>query len=275
MKYCGNYFDKNKKLKELDEINITLNNAGDFNFDTFIAEFLPKRINLCVFDVGDFIDNNLLEFTKSLIEKYKEVSFHLRFEFSKEDEYVYHITDKCNENKIPFYYSNRVNDWDTLIGYITAGVSDVYITDDLGFELDQVSAIVHAAAAQVRVYPNIAQSKYYKTKGIKKFFIRPEDVHTYEKYVDVMEFFCGIDKFNVLYEIYKEQKAWLGDLSELILELDTPIDSRCIVSYFSERRVKCRKNCMRGRGCNLCDSIVELAQTLSKNDIIVNQVENF
>lgn len=46
-----------------------------------------------------------------------------------------------------------------LIGLIKCGVSELYITDSLGFEIIKVAEIAHSKDVKIRVYPNVAQSQ--------------------------------------------------------------------------------------------------------------------
>ena len=63
----------------------------------------------------------------------------------------------------------------------------MYICEELGFSLDKISDILHSNNIKVRVIPNICQSSFSETNSLLTFFIRPEDIKYYIKYVDVFE----------------------------------------------------------------------------------------
>lgn len=85
-------------------------------------------------------------------------------------------------------------------------MSDIYITNDLAFDLNTLSKEVHKInnKCQIRVYCNIAQSALVlqEQNSLKSFFIRPEDVDLYEKYIDVLEFYGVDEKLETYYKIY-------------------------------------------------------------------------
>ena len=66
-----------------------------------------------------------------------------------------------------------------------------------------MAAAAHVKNIQIRVFPNVAQSRS-EIPAIKQFFIRPEDLNAYEPYVDIYEFYRVNSSINtdVLYEIY-------------------------------------------------------------------------
>lgn len=171
------------------------------------------------------------------------------------------------EREIPFFFSKFIDTWDKLISCIEYGVTDVYIINELAFELDEVGKMCLEHSVNVRVFANVAQSNCIdKPKNtLTTFFIRPEDVMVYEQYVDTIEFFGPNDRMSVLYEIYKSQR-WLGDLKDLILGLDVSLYSKHIVPYFGHRRCSCRKQCNQNK-CHLCEGVLELSKELQERGI--------
>ena len=170
-----------------------------------------------------------------------------------------------------------------LDGYLNLGVSDVYIVNELGFELDKVYDIVHDHNAKVRVFPNIAQSAWTYTPDLKKFFIRPEDIKDYEKYVDVFEIFEGyVDGLEVyeiaepiiaetLYRVYAIDTQWYGKLEEIIANFHANLDGRFLHPRWVDRRVRCGKKCLKGSMCDMCNTIAGLGESLEKAGIIVSK----
>lgn len=182
---------------------------------------------------------------------------------------IYEVEDMplLKERNIPFFFRHGVSSLDHLKSMIDAGVSDVYVINEYGFMLPKISKLCHDNNVKVRVYPNVAQSAYDNyDDNIRKFFIRPSDVHFYEEYVDVFEFYGSIGKQSVLFDIYNDEK-WLGYLNEVILELSpTEIDERTIVPYFSEARLKCEKRCTFGK-CDVCGVVESLANVLKSKEL--------
>jgi len=63
-------------------------------------------------------------------------------------------------------------------------------------------------------------------------------------------------------------------LQEIIKELDTELDSRYIIPRFSEKRVRCGKECIKGGKCQMCQVILDLSERLKKANLIVMQDKN-
>ena len=166
---------------------------------------------------------------------------------------------------IPFYCSDPCWTWDQFMSCVSLGVTDVFISGDLGFELDKVSKVAKENNIQVRCYANIAQSNGWEdwSDGIKQFFIRPEDMEIYGDYVDVIEFYDSVERQNVLYEVYFKNKEWNGKLREIIQGVKNDVNNYYLLGEeFAKRRIRCERNCLKGKNCKLCDGLIELANSL-------------
>lgn len=184
------------------------------------------------------------------------------------------FSESLKNYEIPFFFIEGATCLDDVNDFIEAGVSDIYIQNELGFNIKQISYFCQEKNVQVRVYPNVAQNKdnIPTRNSLTDFFIRPEAVPLYEPFVDVMEFYGAIDRQPVLYRIYKDEK-WLGDLSDLILELGVQIDNRTIVPYFDALRINCRKECTLGK-CNACKSIEKMSNVLKEKKLGIKKPKN-
>lgn len=264
MKYCAYFSQKSSILDKVDEINVDYD-PRELTFVTFLQEHENQRVNIC------FFDPTLLEDGISRIiaihEKYPQLN--LAIKFSRYDKELDKYIDICKENNIPFYFSDFITSWDSLHGYVNLGVSDVFIVEELGFELDAVYEITSRANVRIRVFPNVAQSSWKTSPEIKRFFIRPEDTPIYEQYVDVFEFFGDTNRINIMYDVYAVDKEWFGTLDELIIGIHSKIDNRTLTGVFPVRRIKCGKRCMKGKGCNICEIAADLASTLHENGFII------
>lgn len=276
MKYCiTNTRKKFKYIDNVDEITIRFRRQ-----DTTLLDFFQlhktQRINVYIDDIDDFIESENIELMNAFAEKYPEINFALKFKDQGIDKNK-EIAKMIHENKVKhkFFFDTFIRDWDTLFGYIELQPSDVYIVENLGFEIVSVAEILHTANIRVRVFPNIAQSAWKETPALKKFFIRPEDVFFYEPYVDVMEFMGREESIATYYKIYAIDKKWFGKLNEVILDFDdSEIDSRFIIPSFAERRLNCGKRCYKGRPCQICNAIEGLAAVLESENLMVTSIED-
>lgn len=176
-----------------------------------------------------------------------------------------YLVEGIKDMGIDFFLDTKIDTLDKLLGVVNLGVSDVYICNELGFMLKDVSAFCHYRQIKVRVYPNVAQSSTdLEIEPFKKFFIRPEDLHLYEDYVDIIEFYCKeLDKQMTLYEIYHKDKSWNDDLSIIILGLDKNLINSSIPPIFGEVRLNCKKSCGLNR-CDICGKTLSFLKMMKR-----------
>lgn len=271
MKYCIDYKRGTTIINKVDEINIFCDHTSIYNVIDYIYNHPNQRTNIKLHDKKEIMDYNLIDQLCQLVEELPENDIALVFpKFDKD--YIDRL--HTNNSKIKFFFDVLIREWETLNYFIKLGVSDVYIIEQLCFELKDVAEFAHKNNVQVRTFPNISQKTMDATPAIKGFFIRPEDIPFYEEYIDVLEFFDMTKKsIETLLKIYTETKKWYGDLKELIIGLDCEFDSRFITPRFCERRLNCQRKCLKGKSCNFCDNVQELATTLKKNGIMFEEVK--
>ena len=266
MKFCTNYNQNTYKLKHIndfDEWTITYNPKDDTLLE-FLETYKDKRINLYI---SDNYFKEYLKICKSLCEKYSNL-------YIKFDKYNENTIEDIVEECIPFFFDQRVTTWDLLQGFIELGVTDVYVCEDLGFNIKEVAATAHNENVNVRIFPNVAQSSFEDTPDLWKFWVRPEDIHLYEDYVDTIEFYYYLkeEQIDVYYEIYKINKKWFGPLDEIIIGLKNKnLKSQYMLPKFGEQRMNCQKKCQRFGLCRICHRVLELKDTLEKAQIYVRQ----
>lgn len=267
MKYCVDYSSKNSVLEKVDEINIDIVNKEITNVVDFAKKYKNQRINLCINDYEEGINEGFLKAALDVQKENPDLNLVIRIAGYSQD-LAFILADYPDAK---FYFNIWVDDWDRFIGFIEYGVSDIFVCEGLGFELDTAAAVAHEAGVQIRVFPNVAQSKWRGTPSLKTFFIRPEDIGSYEPYVDVCEFFGEKEKQDTYYNIYKKDKQWFGNLGEIIIGFNDIIDSRYIIPRFAKKRIKCGRECMKGGPCKICDRIVNLSHNLEEAGLIVKK----
>lgn len=170
------------------------------------------------------------------------------------------------DSKIPFFFSSVAHTWEEIYSYAEMGVSDIAVGGDLCFELDKVAAYLHPRNISVRVTVDYADRGAYNIiPSAQAFFIRPEDIHLYEPFVDIFD--IQSDKEAVI-RAYKSGH-WYGNIQEIIPNLDCAIDTKYLMRDFAKRRVKCGRRCLKGSSCNICNSAIELSGSLKDNDYII------
>lgn len=263
MKYCIDYTPESKKLDEVDEINIPLNKDKLITLIDFLERHKSQRSNIYIQDIKDCLQFKIVEKLIN-IKKEHEVNYAIKFSEFNEDLPF----DLMNEEGIQFYFNIYVSKWEDLLFLLDLGVSDVYITEELGFELDKIRKVC-GDRVQVRVFPNVAQRSWSKLPALKSFFIRPEDVYKYELYIDVLEIYGDRKHHDILYRIYKEGKQWFGKLNEIITDFNSDLDSRFVLPRFAEKRIRCKRSCLKGGRCTMCDRIEDLSKNLKNAELMI------
>lgn len=253
--YVGcNYFDK------VDEIIINYD-YKDAELINFVQKYPDKRIVANTFNLEGFAEDSV-----DIFKAVREV--HPNFAvMCKIDEDI----TKLKGNNIPFFYISGANSYDEVRSMIEAGVSDIYIENELCFDLPRIAEYCHHNEVKVRVIPNVAQTKSrLPMNDMRKFFIRPEAIELYEDIIDVIEVQCKVlTKQPTVIQIYKDGH-WNGDLKILIGNFKESIDNRVFLPAFDEYRMVCKKKCNVGK-CNLCNTCFLLGKTLETKEIIIKR----
>lgn len=149
MRYCINYnqfTEKAKCIKNAEEWTIEYN-PKDRTLIEFLDLYKDKRINLYI---KEKLERKFLE---ELCIKYPNLYIKLNYELFNI------IFEDKTEIKARYFFDNLINNFDTLNGIISLGVSDIYVVEELCFQIDKVAAIAHKENVAIRVFPNIAQSQ--------------------------------------------------------------------------------------------------------------------
>lgn len=231
--------------------------------DDFISKYNQKRINL-IFQEGEFDKERDLPLIEAFREKYPQCELVMRLPV-----YSRQIQSLLAQKQLPHYYYILANQWGIFNGLLNTSVTDIYISEDLCFSLDIIQQKVKDTNKKIRTFCNVCQTTWPEEESLRTFFIRPEDIFLYNKYIDVVEFFeAEKDKnaLNTLYNLYNKGERWAGPLKEIIKGFKGDTDSYYIIPYFGEKRLNCEKRC-NVSSCSFCVQLSSLAQTLKQNQI--------
>ena len=267
MQYCIDYKD-NSKYKDIAQ-EIKINFTYTILYPEFLKQHSHQRVIIDTSAEHNGINDKSIQIFTELRSKYNLTNFTVLLPMADINNEQLMQTFKNAE--VSFFFIEIVKSWTHLNALIKKGVSDIYVAENLCFAIDKVAALAHKAGIKIRTFPNVAQ-KDLADYDIYSFFIRPEDIHYYEKYIDVCEFFTETDKNNadIYYKIYAIDKKWFGDLQEIIIGLNQPLDSRYIIKQFAEARSKCEQKCFKGIPCNICEHVLDLMKTLKEKNLLID-----
>lgn len=264
MKYAITHYNNCFFFQEADYAIIEYR-PQDLTLPAFIEKYGRKTkliLDLCRYTPGE-IEKEHLDNLINLCSKYFYCKITLRFYSAVKDSTI----NILKEHKIPFMFSDLVTSWDQLTLFAQKGTSAMYITEEMGFELDKVYNILHPQNIAIWIYPNVAQSSAADTDDMHKFFVRPEDIDFYEQYVDVCHIYSKLGEEHTqkrALDIYK-RKSWFGFLGDLIIDFKShgPLNSGAL-DFFAQRRSKCGKRCLKGYECKVCDSPMMIMKKVAK-----------
>lgn len=194
------------------------------------------------------------------------------------------IVFKCNnyedmkllkENEIPFFAAHSLYFADTLdklVHFCKSGVTDVYITGELGFKTKVVRSITDAYKVKIRAFPNMVQHSGFLDSAhmdsICGFWIKPNDLDVYEGIIDIIEFHCEDKDQDLLYDIYYSG-SYQGDLALVVKGLD-PMNINSLPKEFTQFRVDCEKRCHMSK-CHKCYKFKALSEVMNFNNLEVDE----
>lgn len=291
MRFCVNYFEKFNYLNEIEEINILFEKDEKPIVENLKALIGMEKVNpkatfnifMSAQDCANLTENELNAFVMDVVNYNQEADesmIKIVFEGSllEEDysEILYNVFPKIQDNDVPFFFDSFAKDWDMVLGLLSLGVSDIYISGQIGFCLHLLKDILENEGmedVQIRAVCNAAQASFlYKEQdNFKAFFIRPEDVEFYGQYIDVLEFNNFSKSINTTYEIYK-RGTWDADLEILIDRLNISVDNRNLVQPAMQERATCQRKCLTGeRSCHICDEAIAYADLLDEKNVYLTE----
>lgn len=264
MKSCIPWRKSFKYLSEIDQFNIDFKEKKK-ELLYFLDQYgVSQRVN--IFLPIDITENQLdIIFAIWDMQKYN-IALCFNWSSIEDNEEVY---NKVKEKDIPFFFYYFISEWDEIYEFIERGVSDIYVTNTLGFNLPAVHHVAVENGIKIRCFADISQYNWDDQEGFKGFYIRPEDIDLYSEYIDTLEFYENSEypnRMNILYEVYYKDKKWVGDLREIVQGIKQRVPNYYIMDKsFSQTRLTCERKCLKGNSCKMCEQILELANTIEDN----------
>lgn len=261
MAFCARWDSRSKYLDKIDELIIPFHGTTD-TLTSFLEEHKHQRI---ILDIKDEWKN----FYKTILEPISEQYPNLVLRFQTKEAL---LESNIIDTTIPYFLNEVCVEWEKLNEIIALKVTDVYISEQLCFELAEVAKVAAAGGVRTRVYPNVLQGARSSTDDLKKFFVRPEDVDLYNRrYISTFEFYYPEDidiNWDVLYRAYAVNKKWRGPLKEIIIGLENDMNSTYVSPRWAELRMDCRRKCLKGNSCNACNQIAALAKSFEQLEVM-------
>lgn len=176
------------------------------------------------------------------------------------------IPNELAENGIGFFFDSNLPAYNycMLSSLLDAGVSDVYIADDLCYNMEDVHEICADRGVGIRAILNkIPMTTPNKGDDEKSVIFLPRDIEYLKDYVDTFEFDCGDPcdwaKFDVLYRTFFERSRWGGEMAEINDDIYMSYDDDTILPYLAASRYSCGRRCdmRKSNNCRKCHQYLE------------------
>ena len=170
----------------------------------------------------------------------------------------------AKSKNISFMLNTEVCSYYDLRGVIALGAKSAYIGAPLFFDLLPIQQY----DIELRVIPTQVYNSQLPHKGEEYAgtWLRPEDVDTYEGFIDTLEFEddCPIEREETLFKIYHDTKEWKTRMDLLFPQINSEALNRLIDPHLVYRRLECRQKCMRDGRCHACLTALKLASIIDE-----------
>ena len=252
-------YAENKSL--VSEYNITfVNKPGNFDWLlTFLEQHNDKRFNIRI-DTTDYD----FELEKLHYAKIVNPNIHIIVDYIEEKE----ILQKMNIN---FYFSSAyaATSFRQLEWLVNLGTTDIYISDDLCYQLEKVKKFCDQHKVQCRLILDKIASQIPDANNPRLPYFTPEIIDILDQYIDIFEFTenQSMARLTILYKIWFENQEWREDLSLLYPELTLKIPNQSLIPNFIEYKMNCGYKCAYGSPCKRCNQFLEIAKILRNKKI--------
>ena len=245
-------------MNESDEFRINYSpNRNSLNkLIEFLKEYSDKRVSICWTDGIDVREAELIsKVASNAVHRINGL-----IDFKK--------TQNLIKNNVPYYFSeeNPACNWLQLEGYAALGVTDVFIADDLTFELKDVRNFCDKHNIRMRLILDRLPASMALSKKVPVYF--PQDMDFLSIYYDIGEFAEEDEhRLKVLYETWFKKKEWLGNIQEINPTVPFEFPAQSVPRRFTRFRSMCGQRCLKGGKCNECNIVPELANSLAKHGL--------
>lgn len=274
MMLATNYFINAPDIDEIShEFNILYKKDSKIKDLITFAEKYPEHRIIISFEDNE-VDYSVLDIIKKL---HPHVSVRLTKENMNE-------IPNLQKRAITFFLDTDMPayNYTTLDMLIKLGVADVYIADDLFYDLVNVSKVCRSNNVRIRLILNrIPSTAFDKGVNPRSPIITPQMRQSLDRYINVAEFELGettsimaaLEKLRTLIKIWFKDEYWLGQLADFNsdIQLSVPCPNYLIDTSY---KWSCRRHCcsIPNSRCKRCQEWLDLANVLLKKNVIFRKV---
>lgn len=261
------YHLNNEVNDAVKEFNIKYNKK-DNDFETlmeFVQKYPDTRINI------EFIGEISVSSIVTLMRLNPEIYVRL-VQGTNNGQYIKELKEK----ECKFFYDSPfcVENYCELDAILELGVSDIYVSGDLCYNLEDVAEICHSKGVKLRTILNrIPNTAFNAALDPKSIIYRPQDFKLLSQYIDTFEFDCGKPydwaKFDVLYRAWFIRGHWHGSLHEINEDLKLEYPNDAVMPHFTDYKISCKRKCAQRlrNNCSKCQQFLDVAIALKKKNV--------
>lgn len=247
------------------EYNITFINKPELfdNLIDFLSWHPQDRFNIKIEDYDEW-NREVYSFDFSKLQTLTRINPNIYIRLTADNAKQYQLLKELGVNFFFDTHAAAIN-YRTLEELASLGVTDVYIGDDLCYDLKNVRKACDKLGVSLRwvldEIPGFAQDR---TTNPRAPWVTPENINELDQYVDTFEFSeqNSWAKLNTLYKIWFIKKRWRENLRALYPELEIDVWNQSMSIDLLKYRFNCRCKCIFGSVCKKCSSNIEIANNL-------------
>ena len=181
------------------------------------------------------------------------------------------LVEEMREHKLKYFFNTSAAPSSFLLleEQLMLGVSDIYICDDLCYNLEKVRKACDKYNVQVRLVLNeIPSRRFDKGENSRAPIFIPECSEKLSEYVDIGEFNTSSwVKIGTYYKIWFKKKEWRENLKFIYKDLQIDIPNESLIPNFIDFKMNCGYKCGYGSCCKKCEQFVDIARDLRGKNI--------
>lgn len=222
-------------------------------------DYADKRVNVRF--VSDLADDEVLVPEKDIDAMMEHDNCYIRLDSYNYPDYSEYLIE--NDYRFFYDYTMAAYNWISLSKYVNNHPTDIYIVDDLVYDLWKVKKYCDDSNVRLRVILNKIPSWNLDIEDPKTPIYTPNSYEYLNNFYNTAEFVYDSElQLEALYKIWFVKHRWKSNLQEINNELTFELDNRCLSPMYVESRSECGLKCIKGGTCRKCHEFIKLAETL-------------
>lgn len=177
---------------------------------------------------------------------------------------------KLKDRGLRFFFDSNynINSFCQLQDILDFGVTDVYLNEDLCYDLPRVRELCNQYHVRTRVIVNkIPMLTLGKSTDVTAPIYLPENLGVMSRFYDVIEFELegSWNRFDVLHKIWFLDETWRGNARDINIDLGLDISGTGFFYTLCEEKMTCKHKCLtEGSSCKKCQQYMDIVNIMEE-----------